>query len=36
MKKSKGISNQMDMLNGSIFDKILLKQKTCYKDKTSL
>ena len=24
MKKSKGISNQMDMLNGSIFDKILL------------
>ena len=24
MKKSKGISNQMDMLNGSIFNKILL------------
>ena len=24
MKKSKGISNQMDVLNGSIFDKILL------------
>ena len=24
MKKGKGISNQMDMLNGSIFDKILL------------